>query len=116
LRRPVAGRGRSPVDADDEVADGDLVGVLDDERARDLAPVDVRAVGALEVDDDELAVLEHDARVVPRYVALREHDVVALHATDGDLELVEHHAVLLAAFSWMMMANMGLVLGRRSTV
>src|SRR5204863_9512307 len=76
----------------------DLVGVLDHQRAGDLATVDVRAVRALEVDDDELAVLEHDARVPLRHVALRQHDVVALHTTDRDLGLVEHHAALLAAF------------------
>src|SRR5204863_10173805 len=80
------------------VTDVDLVRVFDDERARDLATVDVRAVRALEIDNDELAVLEHDARVSLRHVPLREHDVVALHATDGDLGLVEHHAALLAAF------------------
>src|SRR5207248_1330041 len=89
---------RSLVDTDDEVADIDLVRILDDERTRDLAAVDVGAVRALEIDDDELAVLEHDARVALGHVALGQNDVVALHPTDGDLGLVEHHAALLAAF------------------
>src|SRR5262249_9799925 len=99
LRRTIAFHtARCLVDTDDEVADVDLVGVLDDERARDLSTVDVRAVRTLEIDDDELAVFEHDARVALGHVAFRHHDVVALHAFDGDLGLVEHHAALLAAF------------------
>ncbi len=89
--------GRAVLDAHDEVADVDLVGLLHDERARDLAAVDVRAVGALQVDDDELAVLEHDARVALRHVALGQDDVVPLHPPDGDLRFVEHDAALLAA-------------------
>src|SRR5262249_61877597 len=96
LRRAVTLGRRSFIDADDEVADVDLVGVLDDERARDLSAVDVRPVGALEIDDDELAVFEHDARVALRDVAFGQDNVVALHTTDGDLGLVEHHAALLA--------------------
>jgi hypothetical protein len=86
------------LDAEDEVADVDLVGLLDHERAGDLAPVDVRAVRALEVDDDELAVLEDDARVTLGDVALGQDHVVALHAADRDLRLVEVEPTLLAAF------------------
>src|SRR5690606_14074393 len=84
--------------AEDEVADVDLVGLLHHQRAGDLAAVDVGAVGALEVDDDELAVLEDDAGVALGDVALRQDDVVALHAADGDLRLVEVEPALLAAF------------------
>src|SRR6185436_3355652 len=98
LRWSVAFDVRDIVNADDKIADVDLVGVFDDERARDLATVDVRAVRALEIDDDELAVFEHDARVTLRHVALRQHDVVPLNAAYRDLRLVEHHAALFAAF------------------
>ena len=74
--RPREVRGTHEADADvalereHEVADVDLVAFLDDQRPGDLAAVDVGAVGALEVDDDEAAVLEHDARVALRHVAL----------------------------------------------
>ena len=98
LRRAIAVRGRRLVDADDEVTDVDLVRVLDDERARDLAPVDVGPVRALQIDDDELLIFEDDASVPLRHVPLGEDDVVPLHPPDGDLRLVEHHAALLAAF------------------
>ena len=96
LRVTIGGGGL--IDADDEVADVDLVRVLDDERTRDLATVDVRPVRTLQIDDDELTVLEHDARVALRHVAFWQHDVVALDAPDRHLGLVEHHAALFAAF------------------
>ena len=80
---------RRRLEAEDEVADVDLVALADDRRLRDLPAVDVRAVGALQVGDDEPAVAEEEARVVLRDVALREHQVVALDAPDVDLVLVE---------------------------
>jgi len=98
LRRRIALGRRGFVYADDKIADVDLVRVLDHQRTGDLATIDVRAIRALEVDNDELAVFEHDARMALRHVALRQHDVVSLHAANGDLGLVEHHAALLAAF------------------
>jgi hypothetical protein len=76
------------VDTEDEIADVDLVVLFDDERAGDLSAVYIRAVGALQVDDDELAVLEHDASVPLGNVALRQDDVVSLHATDRHFGLV----------------------------
>src|SRR5439155_19748476 len=57
----------------------------------------VGPVRTLQIDNDELAVLEHDPRVALGHIALGQDDVIALHATDGDLGLVEHHAALLAA-------------------
>jgi hypothetical protein len=86
------------LDAEDEVPDVDLVVLFDDEGTRDLAAVDVRPVRALEVDNDELAVLEHDARVALGHVALGQDDVIALDAADRDLRLVEIQTALLAAF------------------
>jgi hypothetical protein len=48
---------------EDEVADVDFVGVFDDVGSGDFASVDVGAVGAFEINDDELAVFDHDAGV-----------------------------------------------------
>ena len=68
------------LEAQHEVADVDLVALADDRRLGDLASVDVGPVGALRDPDDEAAVTEEQARVVLRDVALRQHQVVALHA------------------------------------
>src|SRR5437879_4492178 len=68
-----------------EVADVDLVALFQDLRRRNPLAVDEGAVGRLEIDDDELAVAQHDARVTLGDVALRQDDVVALDAPDRDL-------------------------------
>jgi hypothetical protein len=95
---PATGAGSAHLlHTEDEVADVDLVGLLDHERAGDLASVDVGPVRALEVDDDELAVLQDDASVPLGDVALGQDDVVALDAADRDLRLVEIEPALLAA-------------------
>src|SRR5207253_418490 len=84
-------------ETDDEVADVDLVALADDRRLRDLAAVDVGAVRALEVGDDEATVPEEQPRVVLGDVPLREHQIDALHAADVDLVLVERLAALGSA-------------------
>jgi hypothetical protein len=82
---------------EDEVPDVDLVGALDDQRAGDLATVHVGPVGALQVDDDVLAVLQHDPGVPLRHVSLGQDDVVALDPTDRHLGLVEFQPPLFSA-------------------
>lgn len=51
--------------------------------------VDVGAVGAFQVDDDELAFFEDDLGVAFGDVAFGENDIVSLDPSDGDLVLVE---------------------------
>jgi len=97
--RPGCGRASALLlDAEDEVADVDLVGLLDHERARDLPTVYVSTIRTLEVDDDELAVLEHDAGVALGHVALGQDDVVALYPANRHLLLVKVEAPLFSAF------------------
>ena len=59
---------RSFIDTDDKVTDVNLVAVFDDQWARNLAPIYVCAVGALEINDDELAVLKDNASMALRNV------------------------------------------------
>lgn len=84
--------------AQNEIADIDLVTVFDDQWRRDLAAVDVSAVGAFEVDDDELAVLQHDTGVTFRNVSLGQNDVIALDPPDSHLGFVELEATLVSTF------------------
>lgn len=51
--------------------------------------VDVRSVGAFQVDNDELAFLVNNLGVTLGDVAFGQDDVVALHASHCDLRLVE---------------------------
>ena len=92
MRRADAG-----LDAHDEVADVDLVALADDGGLGDLAPVDVGAVGALQVGDDEAAVPAEQPGVALGDVALGQHQVVALDAPDVDLGALERLAPLGAA-------------------
>jgi hypothetical protein len=48
------------VDREDEITDVDLVSWPNDQRGGDFATVDVRSVGALEVDNNESTVFKHD--------------------------------------------------------
>ena len=91
------GAAAAALEAEHEVADVDLVALADDRRLGDLPTVDVRAVGALQVGDDEAAVAEQQPGVVLRDVPLREHEIVALDAADVDLVLVERLLALCAA-------------------
>src|SRR5439155_25224831 len=98
-----AGRARArhrsgKLDAQHEVTDVDLVSLAHDGRLRDLAPIDVRAVGALEIGDDDAPVAEQEPRMALGNIALREHEVVALHTPDVDLVLVEDLATLRSPF------------------
>lgn len=86
------------LDAQNEIADVDLVAVFDDQRRRDLATVNVSTVGALEVDDNELAVLQHDTGVTFRNVSLGQNDVIALDPPDCHLGFVELEATLVSTF------------------
>src|SRR5262249_46979388 len=71
-----------------------LVALAHDGRLRDLAAIDVRPVGALEVGDDEATVTEKEPRMFLGNIALREHEVVALYAANVDLVLVEELSTL----------------------
>jgi hypothetical protein len=82
------------IERHDEVADVDLVPGLHDQRRGDLATIDVRAVRALQVHHDEAVVLEDDARVALRDVALGKDDVVPLDAANRDLVLIEIEGAL----------------------
>jgi hypothetical protein len=86
------------LDLHDEVADIDLVRRLQDERARDLAPVDVSTVRASQIDDDELAVFEQDPGMSLRDVSLGQDDVIALDSPDGDFRLVKAQLLLFTTF------------------
>jgi hypothetical protein len=83
-------------DRQDKVAYVDLIFRLDYLRARDFSAVDVRAVRALQVDDDEFLVFDDDSTVTLRNVALGQDDVVALDSADADFSLVEVVGRLLA--------------------
>ena len=74
------------------------VTVFDDEWRCDLAAVDVGAVRTLEVDNDELAVLEHDPSMTLGHVPFGQDDVVALDTPNGHLCFVELKAALVSAF------------------
>ena len=52
------------LDVEDEVADEDLVVGRDDLRSGELLPVHVRAVGRLQIEDDDLSVLHDDLGVL----------------------------------------------------
>jgi hypothetical protein len=93
-----ARRCRRELDAKHEIADVDLVTFADDGRLRDLAPVDVRTVGAFEVGDDEAPVTEQEPGMSLGDVALGKHEVVSLHASHVDLVLVEDLAAFAASF------------------
>src|SRR5262249_24170316 len=62
-----------------------------------LAAVDVRAVRALQIGDDDAPVAEEQASMSFGNIALGQHEIVALHATDVDLVLVEDLATLGSA-------------------
>ncbi len=116
-RCPARGRpGRRRLDPQHEVADVDLVAFADDRRLSDLPAVDVRAVRALEIGDDEAPVAEEQPSVPLRHVALRQHQVVALHAADVDLRPVEGFAALRAPFSLMITENISSPRGARAEV
>jgi hypothetical protein len=80
----------------DEVADVDLVLVFNHQWAGNLAPIDVGAVGALQIDDDELAIFDDNAGVPLRDVSLGQDDVIALDTPNVHLGLVELKATLLS--------------------
>lgn len=84
-------------DSQDEVTDVNFVGVLNHQWTGDLSPIDVGPVGALEVDNDELAVLENDASVPLGHVSLGKNNVVALHPSNGYFSFVEIEAALVPA-------------------
>ncbi len=86
------------LDTEYEIADVDLIAVLYDQGRCDLATIHIRAVGALEIDDDELAVFEHDAGVTFRDVSFGQDDVVALNTPNGHLGFVEFEATLVSTF------------------
>src|SRR5262249_54087789 len=86
-------RGRH-LDAKHEVSNVDLVAFADDRRLGDLPPVDVRSVRALQVGDDDASVAEKQPRMALGDIALRQHEVVALHAAHVDFMLVECLATL----------------------
>jgi hypothetical protein len=88
---------RLALDLQDEVTDVDLVVLGDRLFAGDLTSVDVGPVGALQIDDLEVAFLSKDTGVSLRYVPFGEDDVVPLHPPDRDLGLVELERRLLAS-------------------
>lgn len=81
-----------------EIADVDLVTRLNDERRGDLATIDVGAVCALQVNDNEAVVFENNPRVTLADVAFGQDDIVALNPPNGDFILIEFHPALTAAF------------------
>src|SRR4029078_374103 len=85
------------IDADQKVADVDAIGRCDDRGSRDLAPVDVGAVRALEVGALHPVAALRQARVPLRDVAFRQDDVVTGDASNGDLVLVEGEHLWLAS-------------------
>ncbi len=89
------------LEAQDEVADVDLVAFANDGRLRDLAAVDVSAVGAFEIGDDEAPVAKEEPGMVLRHVALGEHQVIALHPPHVDLVPIEG----LATFGSPLLAD-----------
>ena len=80
-------RAARPFDADQEVADVDAIGRSDRRGPRDLAPVDVGAVRALEIGDLHLAGPHRQPRMPLRDVPLGEHDVIAGDAPNRDSSL-----------------------------
>jgi len=92
------GRPISHVDHDDEVTDVYFVSRTDHGRGRDPSSVEVRPIGAFQVDDEEAPILLHQARVALRDVALVEDDVIAGHTSYGDFVSVEVHAFRCATF------------------
>jgi hypothetical protein len=80
------------LDVQDEVADVDLVRGTNDLRAGDLLAVHVGSVGALQVEDNDLPVLDDELGVLLGDIPLRQADVVLVDAADGDLFRVEVEA------------------------
>jgi hypothetical protein len=85
------------VHSQDEVADVNFVRIFYDKRTRDLSAVDVRAVGALEIDNDELSIFENDPSMSLGDIALRQDNIVALNTPNCDLCFVEVQAALVPA-------------------
>jgi len=73
-----------------------MVGRAHDERRRQPAVIDEGAVRALEIDEDVPAVALDEPRVVPRDVAVGEHDVVTRDAAQRDLAPLERVPRLLS--------------------
>src|SRR5690242_12518592 len=63
-------------DAQHEIADVDLVPLAHDGRLGDLAPIDVSAVHALQVGDDDASVAKEEPGVALGNIALREQEIV----------------------------------------
>ncbi len=99
------------VEAEDEVADVDLVPFVTNRRLRDLPTVYVGAVRTFEIRDDKTAIAKEQASVVLGDVALREHQVVPLNAPDVDLVFVER-LFSAALLSLMMIENIFSVVPR----
>ena len=79
------------VDGDHEVTDVDLVTRTNHRRRRDATAVEIGAVGALQVGNEEAPLPAEHLRVTLGDVALRQDDVIPRDAANGDLVLVELH-------------------------
>jgi alanine dehydrogenase len=73
----------------DEISDINLVISGDLVVALDFAPIDIRPVGAVEIIDQNCAVLTVDTGVFFRDIPFWQHNVVALHPPDRHLGFVE---------------------------
>jgi hypothetical protein len=80
-----------------EVANVDFVAFPNNGCLRNLAPVDVRAVGAFQIGKNETTVSEQQPSMVLRNVSFREHEVVRMNTTNVDLVFVEAFCTLRSA-------------------
>jgi len=60
--------------------------------------VDVRAIGALQIDNNKFAFLQDDLGVTFGDIPFGQDDIVSLHPTDGDLVFVKLEFLAFTAF------------------